>query len=113
MNPSARQATVFSTNGVEGQLGSPDVGLRPERERKSTTSELYFRTKWSVGPYFFSMSLIQAENTLAFMSAEPAASKMLLGCQSRDRTVDRRGFLIRLATHQLFSSSKEQTAMAL
>lgn len=59
------------------------------------------------------MSLIQAENTLAFMSAEPAASKMLLGCQSRDRTVDRRGFLIRLATHQLFSSSKEQTAMAL
>lgn len=59
------------------------------------------------------MSLIQAEKTRAFMSAEPAARRMLLGCQSSERTVDRSGFLSRLATHQLFSSSNEQTAMAL
>ena len=59
------------------------------------------------------MSLIQAENTRAFMSAEPAARRMLFGCQSSERTVNRRGFLSRLATHQLFSSSNEQTAIAL
>lgn len=60
-----------------------------------------------------SMSLIQAEKTLAFMSALPAARRILLGCQSMERTVDLIGFLRCLATHQLFSESNEQTAITL
>lgn len=47
------------------------------------------------------------------MSALPEARRMLFGCQSSERTVDRIGFLRCLATHQLFSSSNEQTAMTL
>lgn len=47
------------------------------------------------------------------MSALPAASKTLFGCQSTERTVDRIGFFSCLAIHQLFSGSKEQTAIAL
>ena len=54
-----------------------------------------------------------AERTRAFMSAPPAASNTLFGCQSTERTVDRIGFFNCLATHQLFSGSNEQTAMAL
>ena len=38
---------------------------------------------------------------------------MLFGCQSIDKTVDLMGFLTCLDTHQLFSSSKEQTAIVL
>jgi len=47
------------------------------------------------------------------MSALPAANKTLLGCHSTESTVDLIGFFNNLATHQLFSSSKEQTAIAL
>ena len=47
------------------------------------------------------------------MSALPAASKTLFGCQSIERTVDLIGFLRSFETHQLLSSSKEQTAIAL
>lgn len=47
------------------------------------------------------------------MSALPAASKTLFGCQSTERTVDRIGFLSRRETHQLFSGSNEQIAIAL
>jgi hypothetical protein len=54
-----------------------------------------------------------AENTRAFMSALPAARSTLFGCQSTDRTVERMGFLRSLETHQLFSGSKEQIAIAL
>jgi len=54
-----------------------------------------------------------AEKTRAFMSALPAASKTLFGCQSTERTVERIGFLSCFATHQLLSGSKEQIAIAL
>jgi hypothetical protein len=47
------------------------------------------------------------------MSALPAASKTLFGCQSTERTVERIGFLSCFATHQLLSGSKEQIAIAL
>jgi len=47
------------------------------------------------------------------MSALPAASKMLFGCQSMERTVDLMGFLRSFETHQSLSSSKEQIAIAL
>ena len=47
------------------------------------------------------------------MSALPAASKTLFGCQSIERTVDLMGFLRSFETHQLLSSSKEQIAIAL
>lgn len=60
-----------------------------------------------------STSLIYAEKTLAFISALPAARRTLLGCQSTERTVDLIGFLRRRETHQLLSSSNEQTAIAL
>lgn len=53
---------------------------------------------------------MNAEKTRALASAEPAASKTLFGCQSIDKTVDRSGFFKCLEVHQLFSSSKEQTA---
>ena len=64
-------------------------------------------------PYLLSTSLMYAENTRAFMSALPAASKTLFGCQSSERTVERIGFLSCFATHQLLSGSNEQTAIAL
>ena len=54
-----------------------------------------------------------AEKTRAFMSALPAASKTLFGCQSIERTVDLMGFLRSFETHQSLSSSKEQIAIAL
>lgn len=63
--------------------------------------------------YLLSTSLMYAENTRAFISALPAASKTLFGCQSTERTVDLIGFLSCLATHQLFSGSKEQIAITL
>jgi len=47
------------------------------------------------------------------MSALPAARRTLLGCQSTDSTVDRMGFFNSLDTHQLFSGSNEQIAIAL
>ena len=47
------------------------------------------------------------------MSALPAASKTLFGCQSTERTVDLMGFLRSFETHQSLSSSKEQIAIAL
>jgi hypothetical protein len=56
---------------------------------------------------------MNAENTLAFMSAAPAAKSTLFGCQSMARTVERSGFLRCFETHQLFSSSNEQTDMVL
>jgi hypothetical protein len=62
---------------------------------------------------FLSTSLIYAEKTRAFMSALPAASKTLFGCQSMERTVDLIGFLRSFETHQSLSSSKEQIAIAL
>lgn len=39
-------------------------------------------------------------------SVDPAASKMLFGCQSKVVIVERIGFLMCLLTHQLFSCSK-------
>ena len=60
-----------------------------------------------------STSLIYAENTRAFISALPAASRTLFGCQSTLKTVERMGFLRRRDTHQSPSGSKEQIAMAL
>jgi hypothetical protein len=57
--------------------------------------------------------LIYAENTLAFISALPAARRTLFGCQSTAKTVDLIGFFNSLETHQLFSSSNEQMAIAL
>lgn len=62
---------------------------------------------------FLSTSLIYAEKTRAFMSALPAASRTLFGCQSMESTVDLIGFLRSFETHQSLSSSKEQTAIAL
>jgi hypothetical protein len=56
---------------------------------------------------------MKAENTLAFISADPAARRTLFGCQSTQRTVDLIGFFNSLDTHQSFSGSKEQTAIAL
>jgi hypothetical protein len=47
------------------------------------------------------------------MSALPAASSTLFGCQSTESTVERIGFLSCFATHQLLSGSKEQIAIAL
>jgi hypothetical protein len=55
--------------------------------------------------------LMKAEKTRALWSALPAAIKTELGCQSSESTVDLMGFLICLATHQLLSSSYEQTAI--
>lgn len=60
----------------------------------------------TVGGGFLSTPLIKAENTRAFMSAEPEASRTLLGCQSTERTVLRIGFLMCLLPHQSLSSSK-------
>ena len=60
-----------------------------------------------------STSLMYAENTRAFISALPAANSTLFGCQSIESTVDLIGFLSNFDTHQLFSESKEQMAMAL
>jgi hypothetical protein len=54
-----------------------------------------------------------AENTLAFMSALPAARRTLFGCQSMESTVDRIGFFKSFETHQLLSGSNEQIAIAL
>ena len=65
------------------------------------------------GAGFSSTSLMYAENTRAFISALPAASSTLFGCQSTESTVERIGFLSCLATHQLFSASNEQIAIAL
>ena len=45
-------------------------------------------------------------------SQDPTASKMLLGCRSKLRTVERVGFLMCLLTHQSFSDSKYQTKMS-
>lgn len=56
---------------------------------------------------------MNAENTRAFMSALPAARRTLLGCQSTESTVDLMGFFNSLETHQSFSGSKEQMAIAL
>jgi hypothetical protein len=56
---------------------------------------------------------MNAENTRAFMSALPAARSTLLGCQSTESTVDLIGFFKSLETHQSFSGSKEQIAIAL
>jgi hypothetical protein len=47
------------------------------------------------------------------MSALPAARSTLLGCQSTASTVDLIGFFRSFDTHQLFSESKEQIAIAL
>ena len=46
-----------------------------------------------------SMSLMKPENTLTLKSVEPHAKRTLLGCQSREVTVDFSGFLMCLATH--------------
>jgi hypothetical protein len=62
---------------------------------------------------FLSTSLRKVENTLAFMSALPAANRTLFGCQSIDRTVLLIGFLSCLDAHQFISSSKEQMQMDL
>lgn len=56
---------------------------------------------------------MKADKTRAFMSALPAARRTLLGCQSTESTVDLMGFFKSLETHQSFSGSKEQTAIAL
>lgn len=45
-------------------------------------------------------------------SQDPTASKTLLGCQSKLRTVERVGFLTCLLTYQSFSDSKYQTKMS-
>jgi hypothetical protein len=47
------------------------------------------------------------------MSALPAASRTLFGCQSIESTVERMGFLSSRETHQSLSGSNEQTAIAL
>ena len=65
------------------------------------------------GTHFLSTSLMYAEKTRAFISELPAANRTLFGCQSIERTVDLMGFLRSFETHQLLSSSNEQTAMAL
>ena len=54
-----------------------------------------------------------AEKMRAFISALPAASNTLFGCQSTDSTVDLIGFLSSLETHQSPSGSNEQIAIAL
>jgi hypothetical protein len=56
---------------------------------------------------------MNAENTRAFISALPAARRTLFGCQSTESTVDLIGFFNSLDTHQSFSGSKEQIAIAL
>lgn len=54
-----------------------------------------------------------AEKTLAFMSADPAARRTPLGCQSSESTVERMGFLRCFAVHQSCSSENWQTAIVL
>lgn len=71
------------------------------------------RSPQTVGGGLASTPLIKALKTRARMSAQPAAISTLLGCQSRERTVLRRGRLMCLATHQSLSSSKEQIEMML
>ena len=78
----------------------------------ATVNSLYHQA-WEGNADFLSTSLIYAEKTRAFMSALPAASKTLFGCQSMERTVDLMGFLRSFETHQLLSSSNEQIAIAL
>ena len=46
-----------------------------------------------------SMSFMNPENTLTLKSVDPHAKRTLLGCQSKDVTVDFRGFLMCFATH--------------
>ena len=74
---------------------------------------LSYHQAWRGNADFLSTSLIYAEKTRAFMSALPAASRTLFGCQSMESTVDLIGFLRSFETHQSLSSSKEQTAIAL
>lgn len=106
VNPAAVGTGKFATNGVEGQLFTPDAGLGPERmgQRKS------YQGFCARPAHFASTPLIKAEKTLALPSAPPAASSTPLLCQSMDKTVDLRGFFKCLDVHQLFSSSNEQTA---
>ena len=79
----------------------------------NATVSLSYHQTWGGNADFLSTSLMYAEKTRAFMSALPAASKTLFGCQSMERTVDLIGFLSSFETHQLLSLSKEQMAIAL
>merc|ERR1712106_764329 len=54
---------------------------------------------------FGSISFMYPENTRTLKSVDPVARSTLLGCQSSDVTVDFRGFLMCLATHQSLSFS--------
>lgn len=92
-----------------GSFSPQNVGAGLENAAVSTS----YRQVWRGNTDFLSTSLMYAEKTRAFMSALPAASKTLFGCQSMERTVDLIGFLRSFETHQLLSSSKEQIAIAL
>lgn len=46
---------------------------------------------------------IQKYSVSTLKPVDPAAKRQLLGCQSKDVTVDLMGFLMCLATHQSFS----------
>jgi hypothetical protein len=109
MHPATRRARIFAAYCIEREFFSPHRGRRPI----VNLCEDRPRIHGEKSPYFLSTSLMYAEKTRAFMSALPAASKTLFGCQSTESTVERIGFLSCFATHQLLSASNEQTAIAL
>jgi hypothetical protein len=96
--------TVFQGNFSPQTLGG---GLFHWSVKRHGTAEQHGRTD------FLSTSLRKVENTLAFMSALPAANRTLFGCQSIDKTVLLIGFLSCLDAHQFMSSSNEQIQMDL
>jgi hypothetical protein len=81
--------------GLNTEIGVKTIQIKEEKTHLSSTS------------------LIYAEKTLAFISALPAASRTLLGCQSTESTVERIGFFSGLETHQSLSGSKEQIEIML
>src|SRR5258705_3945012 len=109
MNPATTGAPKFTAQCVERELFAPNRRRRTEfipHERSRIV-------KGELRHYRLSMSLMYAERTRALLSALPAARRILFGCQSIERTVDRIGFLRGFATHQSFSTSNEHTAIAL
>ena len=108
VDPSAIRTGEIAADGSKRESISPDCRLRPDAKRQQV-----FQLYYNEHTHFASMPLMNAEKTYALASAAPAARRTLFGCQSISRTVDRRGFLMCFETHQLFSSSKEHTAMVL
>lgn len=110
MNPTSSRAAELATDRVEREPLAPHGRRRPIGGASALPSP---STSCRRSTHLESTPFMYAENTRALPSALPAARRTELGCQSSERTVVLRGFLMCLATHQLLSSSNWQTAIVL